>query len=84
MSENFSDPVHVWSSLVHFLSLLPCYKIQTKAEKEEHLDMIKEGRLNIIVGTHSLLGSRVVYNNLGLLVVDEEQVCIQVLLMLHV
>lgn len=39
--------------------------------------MIKHGHLNIIVGTHSLLGSRVVYNNLGLLVVDEEQVCLQ-------
>lgn len=35
--------------------------------------MIKSGELSIIVGTHSLLGSRVVYNNLGLLVVDEEQ-----------
>lgn len=46
--------------------------------------MIKQGHLNIIVGTHSLLGSRVVYNNLGLLVVDEEQVCLQVLLLLHV
>ncbi|KAH9743049.1 transcription-repair-coupling factor [Citrus sinensis] len=48
-------------------------RFQSKAEKEEHLDMIKHGHLNIIVGTHSLLGSRVVYNNLGLLVVDEEQ-----------
>ncbi|KAJ0112302.1 hypothetical protein Patl1_02508 [Pistacia atlantica] len=48
-------------------------RFQTKAEKEEYLDMIKQGHLNIIVGTHSLLGSRVVYNNLGLLVVDEEQ-----------
>lgn len=48
--------------------------MQTKAEKEEHLDMIRNGHLAIIVGTHSLLGSRVVYNNLGLLVVDEEQV----------
>ncbi|KAL5797331.1 hypothetical protein ACOSQ2_002151 [Xanthoceras sorbifolium] len=48
-------------------------RFQTKAEKEEYLDMIKNGHLNIIVGTHSLLGSRVVYNNLGLLVVDEEQ-----------
>lgn len=36
--------------------------------------MIKNGDLDIIVGTHSLLGNRVVYNNLGLLVVDEEQV----------
>lgn len=48
--------------------------MQTKAEKEKHLEMIKEGQLNIIVGTHSLLGDRVVYSNLGLLVVDEEQV----------
>lgn len=38
--------------------------------------MIKKGELDIIVGTHSLLGNRVVYNNLGLLVVDEEQVCL--------
>lgn len=50
--------------------------MQTKAEKDEHLDMIKNGYLDIIVGTHSLLGSRVAYNNLGLLVVDEEQVCL--------
>lgn len=40
--------------------------------------MIKNGDLNIIVGTHSLLGSRVVYNNLGLLVVDEEQVILSI------
>ncbi|XP_062151736.1 ATP-dependent DNA helicase At3g02060, chloroplastic [Alnus glutinosa] len=48
-------------------------RFQTKAEKEEHLGMIENGQLDIIVGTHSLLGNRVVYNNLGLLVVDEEQ-----------
>ncbi|CAI0457007.1 unnamed protein product [Linum tenue] len=46
----------------------------TRAEKETYLEMIKHGDLDIIVGTHSLLGSRVVYNKLGLLVVDEEQV----------
>ena len=48
--------------------------MQTKAEKEVYLSMIRTGQLDIIVGTHALLGSRVVYNNLGLLVVDEEQV----------
>ncbi|KAI3975918.1 hypothetical protein MKX01_016601 [Papaver californicum] len=48
-------------------------RFQTKAEKEEYITMIKNGELDIIVGTHALLGSRVVYNNLGLLVVDEEQ-----------
>ncbi|KAL7106533.1 hypothetical protein ACP275_06G000300 [Erythranthe tilingii] len=48
-------------------------RFQTKSEKEAHLQMIKHGNLDIIVGTHSLLGDRVVYSNLGLLVVDEEQ-----------
>ncbi|WMV17712.1 hypothetical protein MTR67_011097 [Solanum verrucosum] len=47
--------------------------LKTKSEKEEYLSMIKDGRVDIIVGTHSLLGNRVEYNNLGLLVVDEEQ-----------
>ncbi|KAF5205461.1 Transcription-repair coupling factor [Thalictrum thalictroides] len=48
-------------------------RFQTRSEKEVYLSMIKNGELDIIVGTHALLGSRVVYNNLGLLVVDEEQ-----------
>ncbi|CAA6659645.1 unnamed protein product [Spirodela intermedia] len=48
-------------------------RFQTKSEKEGYLSMIKDGDLDIIVGTHALLGNRVVYNNLGLLVVDEEQ-----------
>lgn len=48
-------------------------RFQTKSEKEEYLHLIKQGNLQIIVGTHSLLGDRVMYNNLGLLVVDEEQ-----------
>ncbi|MED6183559.1 hypothetical protein PIB30_038872 [Stylosanthes scabra] len=48
-------------------------RFQTRAEKEQQLEKIKNGDLDIIVGTHSLLGDRVVYNKLGLLVVDEEQ-----------
>lgn len=50
------------------------FTLQTKSQKEEYLSMIKKGHLDIIVGTHALLGNRVVYSNLGLLVVDEEQV----------
>eukprot|EP01018_Ginkgo_biloba_P018318 Gb_38755 [translate_table: standard] len=48
-------------------------RFQTKSEKDELFARIQQGYLSIIVGTHSLLGNRVVYNNLGLLVVDEEQ-----------
>lgn len=55
-----------------------CGECQTKSEKEGYFSMIENGDLNIIVGTHSLLGNRVVYNNLGLLVVDEEQVILSI------
>ncbi|GAB2284040.1 hypothetical protein Dimus_018520 [Dionaea muscipula] len=65
ISERFSKYSHIKVGLLS--------RFQSKAEKEELLWLIKNGELDIIVGTHSLLGSRVAYNNLGLLVVDEEQ-----------
>ncbi|KAJ4959779.1 hypothetical protein NE237_019689 [Protea cynaroides] len=65
ISERFSRYPHIKVGLLS--------RFQTKAEKEKYLSMIKHGHLDIIVGTHALLGNRVVYNNLGLLVVDEEQ-----------
>uniref|UniRef100_A0A0D9XSP3 Uncharacterized protein n=1 Tax=Leersia perrieri TaxID=77586 RepID=A0A0D9XSP3_9ORYZ len=46
---------------------------QTKEEKDELITKIKNGDLQIIVGTHAVLTERMAYNNLGLLVVDEEQ-----------
>lgn len=65
VSERFSQCPHIKVGLLS--------RFQTRSEKEVYLSMIKNGELDIIVGTHALLGSRVVYNNLGLLVVDEEQ-----------
>ncbi|PAN42867.2 hypothetical protein PAHAL_8G196300 [Panicum hallii] len=46
---------------------------QSKEEKDGLITKIKNGDLHIIVGTHALLTERMAYNNLGLLVVDEEQ-----------
>jgi hypothetical protein len=48
--------------------------LQSKEEKDGLITQIKNGHLQIIVGTHALLTERMGYNNLGLLVVDEEQV----------
>ena len=48
--------------------------LQSKEEKDELITNIKNGDLHIIVGTHALLTERMAYSNLGLLVVDEEQV----------
>lgn len=62
------------SSLSIALYNLVISSLQSKEEKDELITKIKNGDLHIIVGTHALLTERMVYNNLGLLVVDEEQV----------
>ncbi len=43
------------------------------AEVREILNRANEGRLDILIGTHKLLGSQVGFKDLGLLIVDEEQ-----------
>ena len=41
-------------------------------EKREILENLESGTLNIVVGTHSLISDNVVYNNLGIIVIDEQ------------
>jgi transcription-repair coupling factor (superfamily II helicase) len=48
-------------------------RFRTKAEQAETLKHLREGKLDIIVGTHRLLAKDVEFRDLGLLVVDEEQ-----------
>ena len=47
--------------------------LRKPAEVKEALRKAKEGRVDVLVGTHKLLGSSVAFKELGLLVVDEEQ-----------
>ena len=44
-----------------------------KSKQQKILDDLKEGKIDILFGTHRLLSSDVVFKDLGLLVVDEEQ-----------
>jgi len=48
-------------------------RFRSKAEQSNVLRRLKAGEVDIIVGTHRLLSKDVVFKNLGLLVVDEEQ-----------
>lgn len=48
-------------------------RFKTAAEKKETLKNLEEGKIDIIVGTHALLGKDVKFKDLGLLVIDEEQ-----------
>ncbi|MBR2444819.1 MAG: transcription-repair coupling factor [Clostridia bacterium] len=48
-------------------------RFRTAKEQRKILERLKNGDLDIIIGTHKLLGSKVVFKDLGLLIVDEEQ-----------
>lgn len=44
----------------------------SRREREECLEALKNGSIDIIVGTHALLEKEVVFDNLGLIVIDEQ------------
>lgn len=48
-------------------------RFKTKAEQEKTLEKLKKGQVDILIGTHRLLSKDVVFADLGLLVIDEEQ-----------
>ena len=48
-------------------------RFKSAKEKRETLKKLEEGKIDIIIGTHGLLGKEVKFKDLGLLVVDEEQ-----------
>lgn len=48
-------------------------RLVSRSELNEALKRIKSGETSVVVATHRLLGKDVVFNDLGLLVLDEEQ-----------
>ena len=48
-------------------------RFKSAKEKKETLKRLEEGKIDIIIGTHALLGKEVKYKDLGILVIDEEQ-----------
>jgi transcription-repair coupling factor (superfamily II helicase) len=63
-SQRFAD----WPLNVRVLS-----RFSSKSEQLETVKGLREGGVDVIVGTHRLLSKDVHFKNLGLLVVDEEQ-----------
>lgn len=48
-------------------------RFRTTKEQKDVLQRLKDGQIDIVVGTHRLLAKDVQFKNLGLLIVDEEQ-----------
>ena len=48
-------------------------RFRTQSQQRKILSSIKEGSIDILIGTHRLLSNDVEYKDLGLLIIDEEQ-----------
>ena len=48
-------------------------RFKSAKENKETYKKLAEGKIDIIIGTHSILGKDVKFKDLGLLVIDEEQ-----------
>ncbi len=64
----FKERLEKFPCNIEYLSRLK----STKQEKEI-LENLKNGKIDIIIGTHKLLGKNVQFKDLGLLIIDEEQ-----------
>lgn len=48
-------------------------RFQSPSKQSEIVRFLREGKVDIVIGTHRLLSSDVHFSNLGLLIIDEEQ-----------
>jgi transcription-repair coupling factor (superfamily II helicase) len=66
--KTFSDRLKDFPVTVDYIN-----RFKSAKDKKETLKKLAEGKIDIIIGTHALLGKEVKFRNLGLLVIDEEQ-----------
>ncbi|MFZ4426587.1 MAG: transcription-repair coupling factor [Saprospiraceae bacterium] len=48
-------------------------RFRSTKERKDILERLKDGKLDLIIGTHSLIAKDVAFKDLGLLIIDEEQ-----------
>ena len=48
-------------------------RFKSAAQQKDTLEKLKAGKVDIIIGTHRLLGKDIAFKDLGLLIIDEEQ-----------
>jgi len=65
--ESFKDRFADWPVSIEVLS-----RFRSGSEQERVLERLAAGKVDILVGTHKLLAESVKYQNLGLVIIDEE------------
>ncbi len=65
--ENFKDRFADWPFRIEVLS-----RFKTAKQQQQVLDDLAAGKVDVVIGTHKLLNADVKFEQLGLLVIDEE------------
>jgi transcription-repair coupling factor (superfamily II helicase) len=66
--KTFGDRLKDFPVTVDFVN-----RFKSAKEKKETLQKLAEGKIDIIIGTHALLGKDVKFKDLGIMIIDEEQ-----------
>lgn len=66
--QTFRDRLHDLPVRVDYLS-----RARSAKQTRQVIEDLKDGKIDILVGTHKLIGKSVVWHDLGLLIIDEEQ-----------
>ena len=66
--DNFKERFGYYPINVEIIS-----RFQTPKQVKEILQKVKENKVDILIGTHRILSKDVFFNNLGLIIIDEEQ-----------
>ncbi len=66
--KTFSERLKDFPCTVDYIS-----RLKSSAKQKETLKKLKEGKTDIIIGTHRITGKDVSFKDLGLLIIDEEQ-----------
>ncbi|MBW9274816.1 MAG: transcription-repair coupling factor [Candidatus Thiodiazotropha sp. (ex. Lucinisca nassula)] len=65
--QNFADRFADWPVKVESLS-----RFRTGKQQQKVIDGLRDGTIDIVVGTHKLLSQEIKFKNLGLVIIDEE------------
>lgn len=66
--KTFRDRLKPFAVTVDYLN-----RFKSAKEKSETIKLLADGKIDIIVGTHSLVAEKIKFKELGLLIIDEEQ-----------
>ena len=66
--QNFKKRFQDFPVTVDYIS-----RFKSQKEKTNTIKLLSEGKIDVLIGTHAILGKNVKFKNCGLLIIDEEQ-----------